>query len=153
MANLEKAVNEFTRISKSMGYNINPPYTGKLETYDFGRDISPEQPDFWKQYGSFLRISNGSFADGCVFYGMSGGEDDAGLIEFNNALNIPDFKDETMTGLMLLVEITLIRFTMIRARVNGKHVTALAQIVYGSHVIVWLNSLRHKLKCWKTVNL
>lgn len=59
MANLEKAVNEFTRISKSMGYNINPPYTGKLETYDFGRDISPEQPDFWKQYGSFLRISMG----------------------------------------------------------------------------------------------
>ncbi|WP_455724941.1 YrhA family protein [Yersinia pestis] len=102
MANLEKAVNEFTRISKSMGYNINPPYTGKLETYDFGRDISPEQPDFWKQYGSFLRISNGSFADGCVFYGMSGGEDDAGLIEFNNALNIPDFKDETMTGLIVI---------------------------------------------------
>ncbi|CNI72016.1 Uncharacterised protein [Yersinia pekkanenii] len=40
MANLEKAVNEFNCISKSMGYNINPPYTGHLGTYDFGREIS-----------------------------------------------------------------------------------------------------------------
>lgn len=102
MANLEKVVNEFTRISKSMGYNINPPYTGKLETYEFGQDISPEQPAFWKQYGYFLRISNGLFADGCVFYGMSDGEDTAGLIEFNNALNIPGFKDETMTNLIVI---------------------------------------------------
>lgn len=98
MAPLEIAVNEFNRISKLMGYVINPPYTGKPVKYDFGRDIPSEQPAFWQQYYPMLRLSNGLFADGHVFYGLKPENEDHDLLDFNQMLNAPGVENQLMAG-------------------------------------------------------
>lgn len=102
MTPLEIAVNEFNRISKLMGYVINPPYTGKPLKYDFGRGIPPEQPVFWQQYNDMLHMSNGLFADGHVFYGLKSDNEAHDLLEFNQTLNTPGLENKLMTGKIVI---------------------------------------------------
>ncbi|KGT89442.1 hypothetical protein NG99_19095 [Erwinia typographi] len=104
MTNLEKAVCEFNCISKSMGYEITPPYTGEFIQYDFGRGIEHGQSDFWHQYYAFVSISNGLFADGHTFYGVndSGDPETGKLIEFNQALEVMGLEDESMMGRIVI---------------------------------------------------
>ncbi len=98
MTEIEKAVHTFNDLSASMGCEVSPPWSGKIKKpYNFGRGIASKQPDFWRQYEALLRISNGLFADGHAFYGISMcGE--PGLIEFNDALNMPDPATKAMQG-------------------------------------------------------
>ncbi|NUU68900.1 hypothetical protein HQN64_22765 [Enterobacteriaceae bacterium BIT-l23] len=103
MTEIEKAVYTFNDLSASMGYEVSPPWSGKIKPYNFGRDIAPEQPDFWCQYEALLRISNGLFADGHTFYGISV-DGEPGLIEYNDALNTPDLETKAMQGRIVVGE-------------------------------------------------
>ena len=103
MSSLTLAVNEFNRLSEEPGYDINPPYKGTLPAHDFGRGIT-QLAQFWLQYNELLRISNGLFADGHAFYGLSTASNEPGLIEFNDALNTLGFEFDGMHGRIVIGE-------------------------------------------------
>ena len=103
MSRLTLAVNKFNRLSEEMGYEIPPPYKGAIPAHDFGRGIT-QLAQFWLQYDELLRISNGLFADGHTFYGLSIDSNDPGLIEFNDALNTAGFEFEGMQGRIVIGE-------------------------------------------------
>lgn len=103
MSSLTFAVNEFNRLGEKMGYETNPPYTGPIPLCDFGRGIV-QKTAFWQQYGELLRISNGLFADGHTFYGLTTGCNEPGLIEFNTVLNTQGFEFESMKGRIVIGE-------------------------------------------------
>lgn len=103
MSTLTLAVNEFNRLSENMGYEINPPYTGQIPLYDFGRGIA-QQAEFWQQYEALIRISNGLFADGHWFYGLTTDGNKPGLIEFNDVLNTPGLEFKSMQGRIVIGE-------------------------------------------------
>ena len=103
MSSLTLAVNEFNRLSEEPGYDINPPYQGTLPAHAFGRGIT-QLAQFWLQYNELLRISNGLFADGHAFYGLSTASNEPGLIEFNDALNTLGFEFDGMHGRIVIGE-------------------------------------------------
>ncbi|MGD8105599.1 YrhA family protein [Pantoea sp. FN0302] len=102
LSGLALAGHEFTFLSKNMGYEISPPYTGKIPSHDFGRGIAAQQAKFWQQYGVLLCISNGLFADGHIFYGLTTDDDEPGLLKFNDVLNTQGFECEGMQGRIVI---------------------------------------------------
>ncbi|WP_145477185.1 YrhA family protein [Yersinia similis] len=104
MTDIEKAVTTFQTYRAAIGYPKIPPYEGEIIEYDFGRKIESNQPDFWKQYHEFLRLSDGLAADGVYFYGIACEGKLVGnrLIDNNDALRNGDMYDESMDGLIVI---------------------------------------------------
>lgn len=96
------AVREFNLLSKKLGYTVNSPYTGPFPVHDFGRGIAAQQAEFWQQYGELLRISNGLFADGHIFYGLAIHDDKPELFEFNDILNTHGYEHDGMQGRIII---------------------------------------------------
>ncbi|MEB7584303.1 YrhA family protein [Serratia rubidaea] len=102
MTEINKAVSLFNDICQRLGGALNPPYRGEINNYHFSRGIEDEQPEFWKQYGEFSRISDGINFDGIMFHSLD--KNDKNNIFLNNDILSKEkgFYDESLDGFIVI---------------------------------------------------
>ncbi|MBH1930197.1 YrhA family protein [Serratia rubidaea] len=102
MTEINKAVSLFNGVCQQLGGETNPPYQGEINNYHFSRGIEDEQPEFWKQYGEFARISDGIDFDGIIFHPLS--KEDENNIFLNNDILSEEkgFYDESLDGFIVI---------------------------------------------------
>ncbi|MEE3663083.1 hypothetical protein V2I52_14255 [Brenneria sp. g21c3] len=83
-------------------------YLGLLPYYDFGRKIAIDQPHFWREYGAFVRLTDGFEIDGTRICGIESDEESSEynrLKENNDWLTlIPELYNDSMDGLIVIRE-------------------------------------------------
>ncbi|MDX5629321.1 MULTISPECIES: YrhA family protein [unclassified Brenneria] len=108
MTEIEAVVIMINRLADQLDYQKNPGYLGLLPYYDFGRKIAIDQPHFWREYGAFVRLTDGFAIDGTRIFGIESDEESSEynrLKDNNDWLTlVPDLYDERMDGLIVIGE-------------------------------------------------
>ncbi|MDX5629318.1 MULTISPECIES: YrhA family protein [unclassified Brenneria] len=107
MTEIEAVVIMINRLADQLDYQKNPGYQGPLPYYDFGRKIAIDQPHFWREYGAFVRLTDGFAIDGTRVHGI----ENHGVLEYNRLKEcndwltlIPELYNDSMDGLIVIGE-------------------------------------------------
>ncbi|MDX5629317.1 MULTISPECIES: YrhA family protein [unclassified Brenneria] len=105
MTDIEAVVIMINRLADQLDYQKNPAYQGPLPYYDFGRKIAIDQPHFWREYGAFVRLTDGFEIDGTRIHGI----ENHGVLEYNRLKEnndwltlVPELYNDSMDGLIVI---------------------------------------------------